>query len=73
MNEDEPMEREAAIDPGMLGKVFATCWMLPTENLRERSTPREITLYVSGNSYKSFITKTGIPEADIRILLYTEI
>lgn len=67
IKEDEPLEKEVAIDPEMLGKVF--------ENLleiRDRKssgkyyTPREIVHYMCQQSLINYIEiNTGIPRADV--------
>src|SRR5574344_1649964 len=47
MNEDEPMEREVAIDPEMLGKVFEN--LLDVKDRKSKGafyTPREIVHYM---------------------------
>ena len=75
MAEDEPMEREVAIDPEMLGKVFEN--LLDIKDRKSKGayyTPREIVHYMCQESLINFIvTKTGIPEGDIRkFVLYGE-
>lgn len=73
MSEDEPMEREVAIDPEMLGKVF--------ENLLEISdrkskgafyTPREIVHYMCQETLIDYLAqKLQVDEKDIRdFILY---
>lgn len=67
IKEDEPLEKEVAIDPEMLGKVF--------ENLLEISdrkssgkyyTPREIVHYICQQSLINYVeTNTKIPREDV--------
>ena len=68
MNEDEPMEREVAIDPEMLGKVFEN--LLDVSDRKSKGafyTPREIVHYMCQESLINYlVTKSQIPESDIR-------
>lgn len=68
MNEDEPMEREVAIDPEMLGKVFEN--LLDVTDRKSKGafyTPREIVHYMCQESLTNFlVNKTKILEEDIR-------
>lgn len=75
MAEDEPMEREVAIDPEMLGKVFEN--LLDVKDRKSKGafyTPREIVHYMCQESLINYLTTTtGIEEADIRkFILYGE-
>ncbi|MCM1234428.1 MAG: Eco57I restriction-modification methylase domain-containing protein [Ruminococcus flavefaciens] len=75
MNEDEPMEREVAIDPEMLGKVFEN--LLDVKDRKSKGafyTPREIVHYMCQETLISHLTgKTGISEGAIRdFILYGE-
>lgn len=75
MNEDEPMEREVAIDPEMLGKVFEN--LLDVKDRKSKGafyTPREIVHYMCQETLiNHLITKTGISELAIRdFILYGE-
>lgn len=75
MAEDEPMEREVAVDPEMLGKVFEN--LLDVTDRKSKGsfyTPREIVHYMSQESLINYlVTRTGIPEDDIRkLILYGE-
>lgn len=75
MAEDEPMEREVAIDPEMLGKVFEN--LLDVKNRKSKGafyTPREIVHYMCQESLINYLAgKTGISEDDIRtFVLYGE-
>nr|WP_302997268.1 N-6 DNA methylase [uncultured Mitsuokella sp.] len=75
MAEDEPMEREVAIDPEMLGKVFEN--LLDVKDRKSKGafyTPREIVHYMCQESLINYLaTNTGIVEEDIRkFILYGE-
>lgn len=75
MNEDEPMEREVAIDPEMLGKVFEN--LLDVKDRKSKGafyTPREIVHYMCQETLiNHLVTKTGISEDAIRdFILYGE-
>lgn len=75
MNEDEPMEREVAIDPEMLGKVFEN--LLDVKDRRSKGafyTPREIVHYMCQETLINHLTgKTGISEGAMRdFILYGE-
>ena len=75
MAEDEPMEREVAIDPEMLGKVFEN--LLDVKDRKAKGafyTPREIVHYMCQESLINYLaTSTGIEEDDIRkFILYGE-
>lgn len=76
MNEDEPMEREVAIDPEMLGKVFEN--LLDVSDRKSKGafyTPREIVHYMCQETLVNYlVTKSGLPEADIRdFILYGDL
>lgn len=68
MSEDEPLEREVAIDPEMLGKVFEN--LLEVNDRKSKGafyTPREIVHYMCQETVISYLIKeTGLPEQDIR-------
>lgn len=73
MSEDEPMEREVAIDPEMLGKVFEN--LLEVNDRKSKGafyTPREIVHYMCQESLINYLTNTlHIDETDIReFILY---
>ena len=75
MAEDEPMEREVAIDPEMLGKVFEN--LLDVTDRKSKGafyTPREIVHYMCQETIINYLTsKTGICDEDIRkFILYGE-
>ncbi len=68
MSEDEPLEREVAIDPEMLGKVFEN--LLDVTDRKSKGafyTPREIVHYMCQESLISYIVReTGISEQAVR-------
>ena len=68
MSEDEPLEREVAIDPEMLGKVFEN--LLEVRDRKSKGafyTPREIVHYMCQETLISYlIKKTGLKEQDVR-------
>lgn len=73
MSEDEPMEREVAIDPEMLGKVFEN--LLEVNDRKSKGafyTPREIVHYMCQESLINYLTNTlQIEEEAIReFILY---
>lgn len=75
MAEDEPMEREVAIDPEMLGKVFEN--LLDVTDRKSKGafyTPREIVHYMCQETIINYLTsKTHISDKDIRkFILYGE-
>lgn len=73
MSEDEPMEREVAIDPEMLGKVFEN--LLEIDDRKSKGafyTPREIVHYMCQESLIAYLARTtGVSEVAIRdFILY---
>ncbi|MBR3241387.1 MAG: N-6 DNA methylase [Parasporobacterium sp.] len=68
MAEDEPLEKEVAVDPEMLGKVFEN--LLEVKDRKSKGafyTPREIVHYMCSESLINYlVTKSGILEEDIR-------
>ena len=68
MSEDEPLEREVAIDPEMLGKVFEN--LLDVSERKGKGafyTPREIVHYMCQESLINYLTRTlNVSEAAIR-------
>jgi adenine-specific DNA-methyltransferase len=73
MSEDEPMEREVAIDPEMLGKVFEN--LLDIKDRKSKGafyTPREIVHYMCQECLVNYLTTNiDISEAAIRdFILY---
>lgn len=74
VKEDEPLEKEVAIDPEMLGKVFEN---LLEENLRKGKgtyyTPREIVHYMCHESLVNYLaSEVGIEQEEIRNFLDRE-
>ena len=73
ISEDEPMEREVAIDPEMLGKVFEN--LLEINDRKSKGafyTPREIVHYMCQESLINYLTGAlGVEEEAIRdFILY---
>ncbi len=68
MSEDEPLEREVAIDPEMLGKVFEN--LLEVNDRKSKGafyTPREIVHYMCQESLISYLTRVmKVKESAIR-------
>lgn len=68
MNEDEPMEREVAIDPEMLGKVFEN--LLDIKDRKSKGafyTPREIVHYMCQESLVHYIVnKLNLPYEEVK-------
>lgn len=75
VKEDEPLEKEVAVDPEMLGKVFEN---LLDENLRKGKgtyyTPREIVHYMCRESLVNYlVAESKIGEKRIRKLIYWDV
>ena len=73
MSEDEPMEREVAIDPEMLGKVFEN--LLEVNDRKSKGafyTPREVVHYMCQESLINYLTGVlNIDETSVRdFILY---
>ena len=73
MSEDEPLEREVAIDPEMLGKVFEN--LLEVRDRKSKGafyTPREIVHYMCRESLINYLVgQTEISESAVRdFILY---
>ncbi|QTE74274.1 Eco57I restriction-modification methylase domain-containing protein [Clostridiales bacterium FE2010] len=73
MSEDEPLEREVAIDPEMLGKVFEN--LLDVKDRKSKGafyTPREIVHYMCQESLINYLTNVmNVSEGAIRdFILY---
>jgi type I restriction-modification system DNA methylase subunit len=72
VNEAEPLEREVAVDPEMLGKVFEN--LLP-ENIRHSSgtyyTPRVIVHYMCQQALLHYLATraAGVPQDDLALFL----
>lgn len=76
MNEDEPLEKEVAVDPEMLGKIFEN--LLDVKDRKSKGafyTPREIVHYMCQESLINYIiNKIGTPYEDTKdFVLYGEI
>jgi len=67
VKEDEPLEKEVAIDPEMLGKVFENLLEIKDRKSTGRYyTPREIVHYMCQQSMINYLeTNTSIPRDDI--------
>ena len=67
VKEDEPLEKEVAIDPEMLGKVFENLLDIKDRKSTGRYyTPREIVHYMCQQSLINYLaTNTSIPRDDI--------
>ena len=73
MSEDEPLEREVAIDPEMLGKVFEN--LLDVNDRKSKGafyTPREIVHYMCQESLINYLTREiNVSEVAVRdFILY---
>lgn len=73
INEAEPLEKEVAVDPEMLGKIFEN--LLDDRERKEKGTfytPREIVHYICTESLVNYLTKkVKIPYEDIKqFILY---
>ena len=68
VKEDEPLEKEVAVDPEMLGKVFES--LLESGDRKQKGafyTPRHIVHYMCQENLISYLeTNTNIPEEDLR-------
>jgi type I restriction-modification system DNA methylase subunit len=73
VNEAEPLEKEVAVDPEMLGKVFER--LLDAKERKSKGsfyTPREIVHYMCRQSLLSYLEKElgdAVPRADVETLL----
>lgn len=71
VKEDEPLEKEVAVDPEMLGKVFEN--LLEVKDRKSKGafyTPREIVHYMCQQSLINYLeTNTSIPRKDIEIFI----
>lgn len=74
VNENEPLEKEVAVDPEMLGKVFEN--LLEIKERKDKGsfyTPREIVHYMCRESLINYLTtetNNEISQADFEILIY---
>lgn len=76
MNEDEPLEREIAIDPEMLGKIFEN--LLDIKDRKSKGafyTPREIVHYMCQESLCNYlVNELDLPYEDVKdFVLFGEI
>ena len=76
MNEDEPLEREVAVDPEMLGKIFEN--LLDVKDRKSKGafyTPREIVHYMCQESLINYLVNgTGVAYKDMKeFILYGEL
>ena len=71
IKEDEPLEKEVAVDPEMLGKVFEN--LLDVEDRKSKGafyTPREIVHYMCQQSLINYLeTNTKIPRDDLEFFI----
>ncbi|MDW7726784.1 MAG: Eco57I restriction-modification methylase domain-containing protein [Candidatus Methanoperedens sp.] len=71
VKEDEPLDKEVAVDPEMLGKVFEN--LLDVTDRKSRGafyTPREIVHYMCQQSLMNYLeTNTDIPVTDIETFI----
>lgn len=75
MNEDEPLEKEVAVDPEMLGKIFEN--LLDIKDRKSKGafyTPREIVHYMCQESIVNYlVNETGLEYTDLKdFILYGE-
>lgn len=70
VKEDEPLEKDVAVDPEMLGKVFEN---LLEENLRKGKgtyyTPREIVHYMCQESLTQYLVSKNIKEEEAHMII----
>lgn len=76
MNEDEPLEKEVAVDPEMLGKIFEN--LLDVTDRKSKGafyTPREIVHYMCQESLINFlVNEVDVPYEDMKeFILYGEL
>lgn len=68
VKEDEPLEKEVAVDPEMLGKVFES--LLEGGDRKQKGafyTPRHIVHYICQENLISYLnTNSEVPEGDLR-------
>lgn len=71
IKEDEPLEREVAVDPEMLGKVFEN--LLDVTDRKSKGafyTPRDIVHYMCQQSLIGYLANhTGIPRDDLELFI----
>lgn len=76
INEDEPLEKEVAVDPEMLGKIFEN--LLDVSDRKSKGayyTPREIVHYMCQESLINYlVNEAEVPYEDMKeFILYGEI
>lgn len=76
MNEEEPLEKEVAIDPEMLGKIFEN--LLDVSDRKSKGafyTPREIVHYMCQESLINYlVNEVNVPYEDMKeFILYGEL
>lgn len=76
MNEDEPLEKEVAVDPEMLGKIFEN--LLDVSDRKSKGafyTPREIVHYMCQESLVNYlVNEVNVPYGDVKeFILYGEL
>ena len=75
VNEDEPLEKEVAVDPEMLGKVFENLEVKDRKSKGAYYTPREIVYYMCQESLINYLTeelnKSLISKEDIETFIKT--
>lgn len=76
MNEDEPLEKEVAVDPEMLGKIFEN--LLDGKDRKAKGafyTPREIVHYMCQESLTNYlVNEVNVPYDDMKeFILYGEL
>ena len=76
MNEDEPLEKEVAVDPEMLGKIFEN--LLDGKDRKAKGafyTPREIVHYMCQESLTNYlVNEVDVPYEDMKeFILYGEL
>ncbi|MFA6076273.1 MAG: TaqI-like C-terminal specificity domain-containing protein [Negativicutes bacterium] len=76
INEDEPLEKEVAIDPEMLGKIFEN--LLEVHDRKSKGafyTPREIVHYMCRESLTQYLVNaTALPADNLRMFInYSDI
>ena len=68
MNEEEPLEKDVAVDPEMLGKIFEN--LLDVKDRKSKGafyTPREIVHYMCQESIANFlVNKVGVDYNEIK-------
>jgi hypothetical protein len=76
INEDEPLEKEVAVDPEMLGKIFEN--LLDASDRKSKGafyTPREIVHYMCQESLINYlVSEVNVPYDDMKeFILYGEL